>query len=148
MLKKTLYFYAVAIFSLTALQATDDLSDLSNHVEENTMVKRQGKGRCPYCPRQSSSSSSDANAFFASLDDDNNELNDETTRLFAVSEDEENKPELFDVSACGGKHHRHGRRHHRHHRNHKNTVACDDKEKTSAFFACNDDEEDVRILPA
>lgn len=125
MLKKSLYLYAMMIFSITALQATEDLP---SKLTEQTMA------RCPRCPRSSSSSSSSSSSCrfaLAVVEDDNKE----TGNLLSLSTEKENDP--TDLSACHGR----GRKHRRHHRDHKDSkpqeVACDEKdEEANNLLAC------------
>lgn len=119
MLKKSLYLYAMMIFSLTALQATEELP---SELTEQTMVK----GRHQPCPRDSSSSS--ISCAYAIVEDDNKELNESTENLFSFSTDKENDP--TDIS--GKKH----RGLHREKKEDQIPVASEEKEEANILLSC------------
>lgn len=123
MLKKSLYLYAIMIFSLTALQATEELP---TELTEQTMVR----GKCPRCPRDSSSSSSSSSisSVYAVVEDDNKELN-ESENLFSFSSDKENDPS--DISACKGRKHRRNKK-----EESSTPVASDEKEEANILLSC------------
>lgn len=136
MLKKSLYLYAMMIFSLTALQATEELP---TELTEQTMVK----GGCRRCPCESSSSSSSIRSVYAVAEDDNKELN-VTENLFSFSNDKENDPS--DISGCRGR------------KKPKSSSSSSDRkalacprckgEEEQVLFACEVEKEgEMRILP-
>lgn len=154
MLRKSLYLYAMMVFSFTALQGAEELP---KDLEGRTIAK----GKCPRCPRHHTSSS-DETSFVVVVEDDNDNLDNETGNLFSVVVEDENNPNSSknalacrgkkrikptssnDALACGcGK----KNRKHRRNRAEKSLVSEGHKIKDNLLVCNDEDEETVTILP-
>lgn len=128
------------IFSFTAVQATDELPKDS---EEQTIVH----GNCPRCPRHNHKNSDEETAFFAALEDDNDEFERELGSFSVTAEDENNPNSSKGATACCRK-----KRKFRH--SSSDELACCGKKRqkpqvSTSALVCNENEKDeVITLPA
>jgi|GEM_PF-6709870 len=95
MLKNGLYLYAMLLFSFTALQGVEKCPE-----SKDASIARN---KCPYAPTHPTNE--EASAFYALLEDDNEELNELTDKQFPLCNQDENNPKELNKNrvffACG-----------------------------------------------